>query len=162
MGRDKLLKKIMLLGIIMLVAGCGKVVTKMEYSIDPGLKNIVDNYYEIEKKGEWEKAYEFRDKAFRRIVSKDFYVTQMESDNSGWQLLSFQIVSAGKNTDSGVILKIKFLEKAPVKYNLSGMNIGGFSITQDTEWLKENDRWYCKDAGSRTHLSLNHALTVEN
>lgn len=140
---------------------------KIEINLDdyPELRNRVNEYYSLEKEGGWNKAYEFRTPNYKRTVAKPFYMKSMNEDNKGWELLSFEILSAEKISDDRVSLSLNFVENAPLDFleNL-GMEINDnaeIEFAEESIWLKIDGTWYCYEAGSRSHLPLNDSIVVE-
>jgi len=76
----------------------------------------------------------------------------MQEDNKGWDLLSFKIVGY-KGSDSTAKVRIAFTERSN--------SFGVIDITEDTQWEKIGDEWFCAECGVRTHLSMNASLVIE-
>jgi hypothetical protein len=148
-------------GIFFLVVACvGKDIdlSDKEYA---GLKNSIQRYYDLEKGKKWSETYVMRTPSFRRVVGKDTYISTMEEQSKGWELLEFSILSAAKNGKKEIVVKMKVLESFP-KDSDFGRALGGRVdknyFTDHSVWKEIDGQWYCKAAGARAHLSLNHAL----
>lgn len=126
-----------------------------------GLESRLTDYYALEQRGDWNTAYEYRTKAFRRSVSKKLYVAQMQKDNAGWQLLKYKIDSAAEK-NGRVHLKITFTEAPPAGFLKDRLPPGREPTVMDTEdesiWVKEDGIWYAYAPGTRGRLSLNAAV----
>ena len=130
--------------------------------LEPALKEAITNYYELEKKEQWVDVYMLRDDKFRDVVPLDLYLMQMKKNNAGWKLLEFTITGAEKKRNDTVLVRIKFIEKSNIGRKIFGRITNNMEITQTTKWIKEDGKWYCKEPGSRTHLSLNNELVPDD
>jgi hypothetical protein len=146
--------------ILFLIMGCAEKdinLTDQKY-ID--LKNTIHRYYDLEKAKKWTAVYSMRTPNFRQTVELETYVSAMEMDSQGWELLEFDILSATKNKEE-VVVKIRTLESFS-KDSDFGRSLGGqidkSYFTDYSVWKRIDGQWYCKASGSRGHLSLNSAL----
>jgi hypothetical protein len=128
--------------------------------IDSSLQNRLGDYYDLEKEGNWEKTYFYRTPLYRKSINFELYKRKMEEDNKGWKLLEFKIVQSFMKQNHATF-RIEFIERVPKGYfplNLHHKT----KITQVSTWEKINDTWYCRDACSRTHLTMNGDLVMRN
>jgi len=147
---------ILTLGLTVYLIGC-----KDRVRIDSLLEETINKYYDFEKSENWKQAYLLRCTSFRRIVNEDFYIKQMKSDNAGWTLLSYSMLSATRVGDENYIVKMKFCEQSPSEYMDHNIKPKRITMSQDTHWVKEKGKWCCSEPGSRGHLDLNHQLAYE-
>ncbi len=64
---------------------------------------------------------------------------------------------------------MRFVEEPPADFLANMLPIGKQSrpklkemvFKENTVWVSVDGIWYCSEAGSRMHLSLNHAITDE-
>jgi hypothetical protein len=149
---------ISLLSLAVLAVSCG---SSRDLNTFPGLGERVRQYYELEKKGDWAAAYEFRTSEFKKSVPKDRYVTLMQRDSSGWQLVDYRIKSV-KEADGKVKLEVVFKEIPPKDFlpapQLKGKELGPMEFEDESVWVLEGGNWYSHAPGKRAHLSLNSAL----
>jgi hypothetical protein len=143
-----------------IIVGCQLTTNSNDSAEINALKDIINEYYTLEKKEFWSKTYEFRTPAFRKSVPKAFYVAEMKKDNKGWRLIKFEILSVEKS-DGETIVKIKFKEKYGGQIDLLSKKPKYIIIEHDTKWKKIDERWFCLDAGTRTHLDLNSEIVKE-
>ena len=128
--------------------------------IDSTLLNRIGDYYNLEKEGNWGKAYFYRTPLYRKSINFDLYKKKMEEDNKGWKLMEFKIVESFIKQNYATF-KIEFIERVPEGYfpfNLYHKS----KITQLSTWEKIDGTWYCRDACSRTHLTMNGDLVMRN
>lgn len=128
--------------------------------IDSKLQNQVLKYYNFEKECNWEKTYSYRTPLYRKSIGLDLYKRTMEEDNYGWKLVEFKIVESFVEQNHA-IFKIEFIEKVPEDYFPLNLR-NKIKITELSTWEKIDDIWYCRDACSRTHLSMNGDLVMSN
>jgi len=140
------------------LAGCKSSTTK-PIDIEPSLRETIYAYYKAEKEGNWNQTYNYRNEDFKRVVPLEFYTKQMTIDNEGWELLSFEIISATREDEGRYSIKIKFCEQTPPGYTFDKIKAKRVVVTQNTKWIQKDGIWYCQDAGSRGHLSQNHDLS---
>jgi hypothetical protein len=133
------------------------------------LETRVQQYYTYEKNNEWEKAYGMRTPAFRRTVPIELYLSEMKKDNNSWHLDDIQILHA-KEKNGKVYVTIKFSETAPISIVSAELRMkmaspGASTIqterTEDGVWMRVDNEWFCYDAVSRSHLSMNVPLVSE-
>lgn len=125
-------------------------------------------YYSYEKAKNWDKAYAMRTRQFRASVPFDTYVKIMSKDSRGWQLKEFSVIYVKQEGDRAV-LEMRFVETPPADFIANTVpkeqewnrKLREMTFTEKSTWLSEGGAWYCYEAGSRMHLSLNHAVAAE-
>jgi hypothetical protein len=126
-----------------------------------GLEQKVRQYYELEKKGDWAAAYDFRTSDFRKSVPKDRYVTLMQRDSKGWQFVDYRIKSVAESSGK-VKLEVLFTEIPPRGFlpspQLEGKDFGPVEFEDVSIWVQEAGNWYAYAPGGRTHLTLNSGI----
>ncbi|MHB8744572.1 MAG: hypothetical protein ACYC9L_15820 [Sulfuricaulis sp.] len=130
----------------------------------PGLKERVAQYYLAEQNHDWEQTYNLRTPDFKKIVSKEMYISHMRKDSAGWKLKKYDIKSIKEN-DGKVSLTINFVEEPPPNsfYNEALLKklppntppLKTFEMEDDSIWVRINGEWYCYAAGQRLHLPMN-------
>lgn len=128
--------------------------------VDSKLQNRVHEYYNLEKKGHWEKTYFYRTPLYRRSIHFNLYKKKMEEDNKGWKLMEFKIVESFIKQNHAAF-KIEFIEKVPEGYLPLKLH-NKTKITQLSTWERIDGTWYCRDACSRTHLTMNGDLVMRD
>ncbi len=132
------------------------------------IKRQVATYYSYEKAKKWEKTYELRTPDFRALVPLDTYVETMRRDSQGWQLKEFTAIEVNKKGNRAVV-KMRFVEEPPADF-LTNIGPTGaqpkpkmreMAFMENTVWLSIGGIWHCAEAGSRMHLSLNHAVSAD-
>ena len=135
----------------------------------PGLTMAINAYYQHEQKGEWDKTYALRTPGFRQNVPTEVYIDSMRRDSKGWILKSFSVLDARPNQGK-IEVKMNFIEQAPNGYLSSATKLTGIpdavepsviAMTDTSVWKVVDGKWYCYDAASRAHLSLNNPVIAE-
>ena len=135
----------------------------------PGLNECVNSYYKYEQNKEWSKAHSMRVPTYQQSVPLGSYISSMESDSKGWELLSYKVVAAVPDQNR-VKLHMKFTELAPAshlpKEILEALKSNASQITVESEdssvWENINGKWFAWETGARSHLTLNHGLVAPN
>jgi hypothetical protein len=117
---------------------------------DKELRSLVEKYYVLEFKKDWQLAYNYRTNAFTETVGIDLYKKQMIKSSLGWQLNRINILSAKVKDDKVANLFIEFYSTIYGKPR---------RFTQDVQWVHEDDSWRCNVAGSRGIFPLNDWVT---
>ena len=84
----------------------------------------------------------------------------MEKDNAGWQLMEFTVLESSISQNYGAF-RIEFIEKVPVGYFPLDLH-KAIKLTEVSTWEKIDGTWYCRDACSRSHLSMNVDLVMRD
>lgn len=127
---------------------------------DHVLQDRVTNYYNLEKENNWEKTYQYRTPLYRKSINIKLYKRKMEENNKGWKLIEFRIIES-ITKDNYAALKMEFVEKVPKGYfPFNAYN--GIKIMQVSTWEQIDNIWYCRNAGTRTHLPLNGDLVMKD
>ncbi len=135
----------------------------------PGLSNAVSNYYRDEQNHDWQKTYEWRTPGFKQNVLLPTYIESMRRDSQGWVLKTFTVLGA-KEEHGKIEVMMRFVEQVPKGYMDSAMKLIGkpnsmapaeISLTDTSIWMRVHGQWYCYDAASRTHLSMNNPVVAE-
>lgn len=124
------------------------------------LLSRVHEYYNYEKESKWGKTYYFRTPLYQKSISYKYYKTKMNKDNTGFKLLSIEIVKYAIKGKYAVF-SIEFIEKVPDGYFLKSAE-DKIKILRMSTWEKINNIWYCRDASSRLHLDLNSDMVMES
>ncbi len=123
-------------------------------------KNLEENFYQnfkefyrLLKNKDWAATYDYRSKKFKSSVTKEFYLKDMKSIESEWNLVSYEVLSMRsfqmKDKDLFIRVIIKFVEDP-------GPNTS-YSLA---EWVYEDDDWKCKNAGPEYSPFFNFAYEV--
>ena len=135
----------------------------------PGLSQNVNDYYRYEQNHEWKMTYSMRTPGFRKNVPLPTYIETMRRDSHGWELKKFAVLDAKENKGK-VEVTIRFTEQAPKGFVSDAATAIGkpnikepseISLTQTSVWMLVDKKWYCYDAASRMHLSLNNPVAPE-
>lgn len=127
-------------------------------SVEQNLIENIHEYYDFEKVGDWERTYSFRTPLYRKSVAVDLYREKMMRDNAGWKLIAFKnIEKAVKGTYAA--FKIEFIEQVPDGYFPNNIS-ESIKLIELSTWEKIDGIWFCRDACSRTHLSMNGDLVM--
>lgn len=120
------------------------------------LLDRINLYYDFEKNEEWEKTYYFRTPLYQKSIGFDYYTKKMYKDNKGRNLRHYHILETCSD-DKYAFAKIEFVEKVP--FDLAPKYSKGvqreIALVEISTWEKIDNIWYCRDACSRKHLSLN-------
>ena len=158
------MSRILLLAAVVVLSVCFSIMDSGGDSsgnrIDTGLQDRVRRYYELEKEGNWEKTYLYRTPLYRDSISFDSYRQNMEKNNAGWQLLEYKILESSVNQFYAAF-RIEFIEKVPEGYFPLDLH-KTIKLTQVSTWEKIDGTWYCRDACSRTHLTMNGDLVMRD
>jgi len=123
------------------------------------VKSVCD-YYQYENSSSWDKTYDMRTAAFRRLVPVAKYVKQMTNDSKNWKLERIQIVDVqfrGNKADVDTIFfERRILEDERIPKGAI-MKFRGNSI-----WIKNESGWFCYDCVTRAHFALNAPLASED
>jgi hypothetical protein len=159
----KLAYRVVVLLWVCLVVACSPRTELAKYG---NLAARIQNYYSLEKQGDWEHAYDFRTPAFRKTNPIQGYVSQMKKDSAGWHLERFYVVGV-KEIDDKVHVSIHFKETAPISIvppearaelpNPKATSILTDRI-EDSVWVRIGNEWFVYDAAPRSHLWLNEAF----
>jgi len=128
--------------------------------IDRELQDRVTNYYNLEKERDWDKTYPYRTPLYRKSINFKLYKRKMDENIKGWKLIEFNILKIIVKKNYAA-LKIAFVEKVPQGYFPNNV-YNAIKITQISTWEKIDNIWYIRDACSRTHLTLNGDLAMED
>jgi hypothetical protein len=129
-------------------------------SVEQKLIEKIYEYYDLEMFGDWERTYSFRTPLYRKSVAVDLYKEKMIRDNAGWKLIAFQIIEETLENNYAAF-KIEFIEQVPDEYfpnNISEI----IKLIEVSTWEKIDGIWFCRDACSRTRLSMNGDLVMRN
>jgi len=129
-------------------------------SVEQKLIKKIHEYYNLEKTGDWERTYSFRTPLYKKSIALDLYREYMVRDNAGWKLIAFQIIEkVVEGNYAG--FKIQFTEKVPDGYFPNNI-AKTIRLTEVSTWEKIDGAWFCRDACSRGHLSMNGDLVMRN
>jgi hypothetical protein len=127
-------------------------------SFEQELIEKVHEYYDLEKIGDWKRTYAFRTPLYRKSVVVELYKKKMRRDNAGWKLIAFRIIKKAVEGNYAA-LKIKFIEQVPDGYFQNNIK-KTIKITEISTWERIDGNWFCRDACSRRHLSMNGDLVM--
>jgi hypothetical protein len=135
--------------LFLLLSAC----TNADDSLPHGIREAVENYYQAEMVGDWEKVYTYRTDEFRKHVMKDEFVKVMLDSSLGWKLDSFEIKGFQTNSDK-VILKMAFKEEPPKSFWVgSGVkDQKSIMLLEEAVWTYKENKWFCDLCPSRGHL----------
>ena len=124
--------------------------------VSHALEEQIKNYYEYEKKKDWDNTYLYRTPLFRKSVPLKTYKGIMSKDSNGWELLDIQIKSIVME-DHLATVKIDFTEKFPKEgfFLPKFLKAKTIAVAEVTLWEQINGKWYVRNPGGRNHLSLN-------
>lgn len=120
----------------------------------------IDQYYQAEKKGDWETVYNLRVKHFRELIEFKNYQRIMNRDSEGWLLLEYKILNGYQEEDGKYYVDIKILDKPPKTQKILNKTIGVVESVEKTIWLLEGNKWKTQTPGTRGYLSLNEGMNV--
>ena len=121
--------------------------------VDPNLKKFVEKYYSLQQNKMWHKTYELRIPAFKKITDKKYYQDEMDKNDKGWKLNSFEIIDSNNNDAGRVVVKIKF--NFTIRTEKESKEI---TLFENTTWENIEGQWYCYNAGHQYHLPLNDSI----
>ena len=127
---------------------------------DKELSNTINEYYQSEKNGDWERTYSIRTPLYRKSIPLKLYKNKMIQDSTGWTLIDFKIIEKAIEGDYAAF-KIEFIEEVPDGYFPNKFK-KAIRLTDISTWERINGIWFCRDACDRTHLSMNGDLVMEN
>lgn len=158
-------RELLALLVVVTALGC----SKTSIGAYPGLEQRVFSYYRNEQAQNWEETYKFRTPAFRESVPRQNYIDTMQKDNAGWNLVSFSIISIHEK-DGKVEVSMKFVERMPssaIPPSVAQVRKAPIGAPMEIEeldttvWKMIGGEWYCYDAATRGHLSMNATLVSE-
>jgi len=127
---------------------------------DKELSNTINEYYQSEKNGDWERTYSIRTPLYRKSIPLKLYKNKMIQDSTGWTLIDFKIIEKAIEGNYAAF-KIEFIEEVPDGYFPNKFK-KAIRLTDISTWERINGIWFCRDACDRTHLSMNGDLVMEN
>jgi hypothetical protein len=127
-------------------------------SFEQQLIEKVHEYYDLEKIGDWKRTYLFRTPLYRKSIAAELYKKKMIQDNAGWKLIAFKIIEKAVEGNYAA-LKIEFIEQVPDGYFPNNLK-KSIKLDQVSTWEKIDANWFCRDACSRSHLSMNGDLVM--
>lgn len=139
---------------------CGRISSAKPDTQSQDLLDRLNEYYQLEKDTNWEKTYTFRTPLYQKSIPFKIYKDEMMHDNKGWKLIDFKIFES-KIEGNYAAFRIKFIEQVPIGYFLNSSKKLIKTVHVST-WEKINGIWFCRDACSRTHLSMNSDAVVRN
>lgn len=129
----------------------------------PELQARVADYYSAEEHDNWDATYALRYPHFRNAIPRDRYIAQMQRDNKGWRLVSYQIDSV-REEDGKVRLKIRFKEVPPADFGKghlpAGTQVKEVEAEDESIWILIDGKWYAYAPGTRGRLSLNAPIAL--
>ena len=152
----------------LVVADASLVASGLEELGDPRLSQAIVAYYQAEKAHDWQITYAMRGPRFATVVPLDTYVSQMDLDARGWELVAIE----GRTvmTDGALAqVTLSFREDlaAEVAQRLLGPELAGplqagrpqrFSQPEITQWLLQDGQWLALTPGARRHFVFNERL----
>lgn len=145
---------------MIIIAAYGSVYAAETDMKDQILLDRLNEYYKSETNCNWELTYSLRTPLYRKSVPFKVYRKQMVHDNKGWKLLIYSIVKS-KIKGEYAAFKIEFIERVPDDYFPNNIE-KSIKLNQVSTWEYINGNWFCRNACSRTHLSMNGDLVMRN
>jgi len=124
------------------------------------VRGIVEIYYDLEMRQDWDGAYAHRLPVYREVITIDEYRNGMLKDSMGWQLLEYKINTVDISIDSAVV-SVSVVEKVPKSHELRDMGLEIVRFNGNVVFKKLSDVWYIKDAFTRGHMNYNASLVEE-
>lgn len=120
------------------------------------LLDSVFEFYEHEKRGEWNRIYEMRNSSFQKSITGDTFNKACLLESGLSRRESFKLVGAFEQ-EGKVYIKAQFVELLD-RDRLEELGIeskdGRVQFNEILVWIEENGSWKCSSCGSRFKFSL--------